>query len=69
MYDTLEVGDLIVRKQPFASADTIEVPLLADVVWDGVLGLAYPAEDLAKEVSTLPISIYVLCFIMSFPRE
>merc|ERR1711908_269526 len=30
-------------------ADTIDVPLLDEVVWDGIVGLAYPNSKLTKE--------------------
>ena len=49
MYDTVKLGEIILTEQPLATADTIKVPLLADVVWDGVLGLAYPNKDLYDE--------------------
>lgn len=45
-YETVKLGSIVVNDQPFATADTIKVPLLADVKWDGVLGLAYPNKEL-----------------------
>ena len=49
MYEDMSIGNIKIRHQPIAAADTIKVPILADVVWDGVLGLAYPHEELYKE--------------------
>tara|TARA_A100001015_G_scaffold311507_1_gene414891 strand:- start:1654 stop:3396 length:1743 start_codon:yes stop_codon:yes gene_type:complete len=44
--DTITIGDLKVHSQVFGMADTIDVPLLDEVVWDGIIGLAYPNQKL-----------------------
>eukprot|EP00943_MAST-04B_sp_MAST-4B-sp1_P000230 g230.t1 len=44
--DTITIGDLKVNSQVFGMADTIDVPLLDEVVWDGIIGLAYPNQKL-----------------------
>ena len=46
--DTVRVGEIDVKEQVFGMADTIDVPLLDEVVWDGIVGLAYPNEKLQK---------------------
>ena len=46
--DTITIGDLKVNGQVFGMADTIDVPLLDEVVWDGIIGLAYPNQKLNK---------------------
>ena len=43
---TQYLGDLKVNSQVFGMADTIDVPLLDEVVWDGIIGLAYPNQKL-----------------------
>lgn len=47
--DTVQIGNLVVKKQVFGMARQIDVPLLDDVVWDGIIGLAYPNEELTGE--------------------
>lgn len=47
--DTIHVGPLKVGGQVFGLADRIDVPLLDSVVWDGIVGLAYPNDKLTKE--------------------
>lgn len=40
--ETISLGDLTVPLQIIGIATEVEVPLLDEVVWDGILGLAYP---------------------------
>ena len=47
--DTITIGDLKVTSQVFGMADTIDVPLLDEVVWDGIIGLAYPNQKLNEQ--------------------
>jgi len=47
--DDVTVGALTVPNQVFGTADTIDVPLLDEVRWDGILGLAYPNSVLARK--------------------
>ena len=47
--DTITIGDLKVYSQVFGMADTIDVPLLDEVVWDGIIGLAYPNQKLNEQ--------------------
>ena len=49
MKEEIALGDLIVKKQIIGVADEIDIPLLDDVVWDGILGLAYPNSNLKKQ--------------------
>lgn len=45
--DTIDLGPLKVKDQVFGTADEVDVPLLDEVVWDGIIGLAYPNRRLA----------------------
>ena len=48
--DVVTIGDnMVVKDQVFGMARQIDVPLLDDVVWDGIIGLAYPNEELSGE--------------------
>jgi cathepsin D len=47
--EDVKVGALTVSNQMVGTADTIDVPLLDEVTWDGILGLAYPSSALAKK--------------------
>ena len=40
--DYVCVSALCVARQVFGMADTVDVPLLKEVVWDGIIGLAFP---------------------------
>lgn len=44
--ETITLGDLVVKEQIIGIATEVEVPLLDEVVWDGILGLAYPNQNL-----------------------
>jgi Eukaryotic aspartyl protease len=46
--EEVRVGDLVVADQQFGAAETIDVPLLDSVHWDGIVGLAYPSSALAR---------------------
>lgn len=52
--DTIGLGPLKVTEQVFGMADTVDVPLLDEVVWDGIVGLAYPNERLSR-AGVLPL--------------
>lgn len=47
--EDVKVGALTVPGQIVGVAETIDVPLLDEVRWDGILGLAYPSSALAKK--------------------
>jgi hypothetical protein len=47
--DYVCVGALCVSEQVFGMADTIDVPLLDEVVWDGIIGLAFPNDQLSTQ--------------------
>ena len=47
--DYVCVGALCVSEQVFGMADIIDVPLLDEVVWDGIIGLAFPNEQLSSQ--------------------
>jgi len=38
--ETIILGDLVVPNQIIGVADRVDVPLLDEVTWDGILGLA-----------------------------
>jgi len=44
----VRLGALTVKGQVFGTADTIDVPLLDEVRWDGIMGLAYPSSTLSR---------------------
>jgi len=47
--ETIKIGDLIVPDQVIGIADEVAIPLLDEVIWDGILGLAYPNKNLRKK--------------------
>jgi hypothetical protein len=47
--DYVCVGALCVSEQVFGMADIIDVPLLKEVVWDGIIGLAFPNTKLSNQ--------------------
>ena len=46
--EDVRVGGLLVPGQQFGAASTVDVPLLDEVKWDGIVGLAYPSSALAR---------------------
>ena len=46
--DTIFVGDIKIPNQAIGVANQIDIPLLDDVEWDGIMGLAYPNKDLLE---------------------
>ena len=51
IFETITIGDLTVHNQVIGMANQVDIPLLEDVTWDGILGLAYPNANLKKKVS------------------
>lgn len=47
--ETITLGDLVVSNQIIGIATEVEVPLLDEVIWDGILGLAYPNQNLKNQ--------------------
>eukprot|EP00742_Colponemidia_sp_Colp-10_P000450 GILJ01000491.1.p1 GENE.GILJ01000491.1~~GILJ01000491.1.p1 ORF type:complete len:437 (+),score=60.40 GILJ01000491.1:76-1386(+) len=47
--DTVLLGDLAVPGQIIGVATDVDIPLLDEVVWDGILGLAYPNQNLINQ--------------------
>ncbi|KAA0171318.1 hypothetical protein FNF28_00809 [Cafeteria roenbergensis] len=45
----LKIGNLVVEYQTVGVAEEIDVPLLMQVKWGGIMGLAYPNSDLSRE--------------------
>jgi hypothetical protein len=48
-YENIHLGDLDVRSQVIGVANEVQIPLLDEVIWDGILGLAYPNQNLKKQ--------------------
>lgn len=56
--ETISLGDLLVHNQVIGVAKEVEIPLLDEVIWDGILGLAHPNSNLReKHISPLFDSI------------
>jgi len=49
IYDTVKTGDVSVQHQIVGVAKVVDIVLLDDVVWDGILGLAYPNPSLTNQ--------------------
>ena len=47
--ETIGLGDLIIPNQVIGIAREVEIPLLDEVIWDGILGLAYPNKNLRNK--------------------
>ena len=47
--ESIGLGDLIVPEQVIGIAKEVEIPLLDEVIWDGILGLAYANKNLRKK--------------------
>lgn len=51
IYEDITIGDLKVKNQVIGIAQDVDIPLLEDVIWDGILGLAYANQNLKNLVS------------------
>jgi len=47
--ESIGLGDLIIPNQVIGVAKEVNIPLLDEVIWDGILGLAYPNKNLKKQ--------------------
>jgi hypothetical protein len=47
--EDIGLGDLRIPQQVIGIANEVEIPLLDEVIWDGILGLAYPNKNLRKK--------------------
>jgi len=45
-HESIVLGDLTVPKQVIGVAREVDIPLLDEVIWDGILGLAYANQNL-----------------------
>ena len=56
--DIIHFGDLTITNQTIGIANEIQIPLLDEVVWDGIVGLAYPNHNMLRKkvLYTLPLS-------------
>ena len=41
MTEDVNIGDIVVKNQIIGIAKEMNIPLLENVIWDGILGLAY----------------------------
>lgn len=49
VYETVKLGDVEVRNQVVGLAKQVDIELLDDVQWDGIMGLAYPNPVLTQQ--------------------
>jgi len=49
VYETVQLGDIEVKNQVVGLAKVVDIDLLDDVKWDGILGLAYPNPTLQQQ--------------------
>jgi len=49
VYEDVKAGDVVVHRQIVGVADHVDIVLLDDVIWDGILGLAYPNKVLSRK--------------------
>lgn len=47
--ETIGLGDLVVPNQVIGLAEEVKIPLMDEVIWDGILGLAYPNKNLRQK--------------------
>lgn len=47
--ETIALGDLVIPNQVIGVANQVQIPLLDEVIWDGILGLAYPNRNLRSQ--------------------
>ncbi len=47
--ESISLGDLVVPEQVIGVAKEVEIPLLDEVIWDGILGLAYANKNLKRK--------------------
>lgn len=47
--ETIHLGDMEVSGQIIGIAKDVQIPLLDEVIWDGILGLAYPNANLKRQ--------------------
>lgn len=47
--ETVVVGDIVVKRQTVGIADEVNIPLLDDVEWDGIVGLSYPNNKIKNQ--------------------
>lgn len=47
--EPVKLGDVVIKKQEVGLAKVVDIELLDDVQWDGILGLAYPNPALSSQ--------------------
>jgi len=48
-YESIVLGELVVPRQVIGIAREVDIPLLDEVIWDGILGLAYANQNLKNQ--------------------
>lgn len=49
LYENIYIGDLNITNQVIGVAKEVQIPLLDQVNWDGILGLAYANQNLKNQ--------------------
>ncbi len=44
--ETVQFGELVIEGQTIGLAESVNVPILDDVLWDGILGLGFANKNL-----------------------
>ena len=47
--EVITIGDMVIPHQVIGIASEVEIPLLDEVIWDGILGLSFPNDNLKKQ--------------------
>jgi len=67
VYETIKLGDIEVKNQVVGLAKVVDIELLDDVQWDGILGLAYPNPTLTQQGITPLFDTIVQSKVLSGP--
>jgi hypothetical protein len=67
VYETIRLGDIEVKNQVVGLAKVVDIELLDDVKWDGILGLAYPNPSLQQQGITPLFDTIVNSRVLSGP--
>ena len=72
IYEDITIGDLKVKNQVIGIAQDVDIPLLEDVIWDGILGLAYANQNLKNLVSYINLgnkNFILQCYRSRFTKK
>jgi hypothetical protein len=48
VHERVQVGDVVIKDQVVGVANQVDIVLLDDVVWDGIIGMAYPNKEMSR---------------------